>query len=111
MIFAHIEDCISCALQAPICSEVNRSHEGDITYFDLLGGRDDATLNDALNVYDLSEGSHLVPLVAVINLVRDANGNKTIVWHSWEGIIGLSSLDSWINDALAHYGSVYKGGI
>jgi hypothetical protein len=103
MIFAHIEDCMACAVQAPTCSEVNRSHNGNITYFDLLGGRDDVALNDALNAYDPSGGSQLVPLVVVINEIRDANGNSLIVWHSWEGIVSLSLLDSWVNDALAHH--------
>jgi hypothetical protein len=60
MIFGHIEDCIACAVQAPICSEVNLSHEGNITYFDLLGGRDEAILAEALSVYDPSDGPHLV---------------------------------------------------
>jgi hypothetical protein len=103
LIFAHIEGCVACAVQEPICYEVNRSHEGNITYFDLLEGRDSAALSDAMNAYDPSGGSHLVPLVAVINQVRGADGNTTIVWHSWEGIISLPSLESWINDALAHH--------
>ena len=103
MIFGHIDDCIACQVQAPICSEVNRSHGGNIAYFDLLGGRDEATLTEAINVYDPSGGSHLVPLVVVINQVLDANGNRIILWHAWEGIVSLTSLNSWIDDALVHH--------
>lgn len=103
LIFAHIEGCMACAIQEPICVEVNGSHEGNVTYFDLLGGRDDSALNDVMYAYDPSGGSHLVPLVVVINQVDDGIGNAKVVWHSWEGIISLASLDSWINDALAHH--------
>jgi hypothetical protein len=103
MIFAHIEGCMACAVQEPICVEVNGSHEGNLTYFDLLGGRDDAALNEALSVYDPSGGSHLVPLVVVINQIRSDDGNTTVVWHSWEGIVSLTLLNSWINDAIAHH--------
>jgi hypothetical protein len=103
LIFAHIEGCMACAIQEPICVKVNGSHEGNLTYFDLLGGRNDLALNEALDAYDPSGGSHLVPLVVVINQVQDGNGSAKVVWHSWEGIISLASLDSWINDALAHH--------
>jgi hypothetical protein len=103
LVFAHIENCMACAVQEPICAEVNGTHQGNITYFDLLGGRDDMALNAALDAYDPSGGSHLVPLVVVINQVRDADGSAKVVWHSWEGIISKDSLNSWVDDALAHH--------
>ncbi len=105
MILVHIEDCMACAVQAPICSEINKSNYGNITYFDLLGGRDGGLSDEALNVYDPSGGSRLVPLVVVINQVLDAEGNRLVLWHSWEGIVGLPYLESWIDDSLAHHQS------
>jgi hypothetical protein len=103
MIFVHIENCMACAVQAPICSAVNDTYIGQITYFDLLAGRDDGPVDEALLTYDPSGGSQLVPLVVVINQVQDADGNRQVLWHSWEGIVSLPYLDSWINDSVAHH--------
>jgi hypothetical protein len=103
LIFVHLEDCMACAVQAPICSAVNESFKGQITYYDLLGGRDTTSLYEALGSYDPTGGSQLVPLTVVVNQVIDSKGSTVILWHSWEGIISEPSLDSWMSDSLSHY--------
>lgn len=102
MILDHSEGCSPCITQGAICSAVYSANP-DITYFDLSSGTDEPEASEAFAAYDPSGGIHYVPLTIVLTIVSDPAGGTAIGWHSWEGVIDLTSLSSWIADAKSHY--------
>jgi hypothetical protein len=103
MILVHQEGCVGCALQLPICNDVNASHPGNLTYVTLLDGRDDLKLSECITTYDPDGAAHYVPLTILVTLRSDAQGNDIIAWHSWEGVISEAELTSWVDDTIDHW--------
>jgi hypothetical protein len=102
MILVHQEGCIGCSYQEPICDKLASQHTQNLTYFSLLGGRDDQRISQAIAAYDPDGGAHYVPLTVVIT--ERAVGNGTIIaFHSWEGVIGEQALNSWLIDAIGNF--------
>jgi hypothetical protein len=79
-----------------------RDHSGNLSYFSLLGGRDDQRITDAIGAYDPDGGAHYVPLTVIIT-ERTVGGASVTAFHSWEGTIRSEALDSWIMDAIDHF--------
>lgn len=100
MLLVHQEGCAACAIQLPICLNVYESHSGNLTYLDILGGRDSQRLNDCIVTYDPDDGTHYVPLTILVTKMVDASGNTVIAWHSWEDVIKTTELTSWVEDAI-----------
>lgn len=102
LVFAHSEGCYPCVQQTGICESAYHSHP-DLLYFDLLSGTDEPDASEAFAAYDPNDGVHYVPLTIVITKAMDGPGNEVIAWHSWEGVVDLTTLTSWIEDAQSYY--------
>ena len=102
MILVHQEGCVGCSFQEPVCDQLAATHAGNLTYFSLLGGRDDQRLMETIGVYDPDGGTHYVPLTVVITARAVGNGT-VIAFHSWEGVIRSEALNSWLVDAIDHF--------
>ena len=102
LIFDHSEGCYPCIQQTEICESVDASHP-DLQYFDLLAGTDEPPSSQAFAAYDPNGGVHYVPLTVVVTRALDGFGNEVVAWHSWEGVVDLVTLTSWIEDAQSFY--------
>lgn len=102
LIFDHSEGCYPCIQQTEICESVDASHP-ELQYFDLLAGTDEPSSSQAFAAYDPNGGVHYVPLTIVVTKAVDGFGNEVIGWHSWEGVVDLVTLTSWIQDAQSFY--------
>ncbi len=102
MILVHQEGCVGCAFQEPVCDRLGADHADNLTYFSLLGGRDDQRLMEAMGAYDPDGGTHYVPLTILVT-ERTAGNSTVIAFHSWEGAIRSEALNSWLVDAIDHF--------
>ena len=98
LILDHSEGCYPCIQQTQICESVYASHP-ELQYFDLLSGTDEPSASQAFAAYDPNGGVHYVPLTIVVTKAQDDLGNTVVAWHSWEGVVDLVTLTSWIQDA------------
>lgn len=103
MILAHTEGCYPCAVQTDICGSVNNSYKGSITYYELIAGTNEPQATEAFTSYDPTGAPYYVPQTIILTMVKDANGNKTIGGHSWEGVVDEVALKSWIDDAISYH--------
>ena len=102
LIFDHSEGCYPCVQQSEICESIYSSHP-ELRYFDLLSGADEPSSTQSFEAYDPNGGVHYVPLTIVVTKATDEYGNEVIAWHSWEGVVDLVTLTSWIQDAQSFY--------
>lgn len=102
LILDHSEGCYPCIQQTGICESVYASHP-ELQYFDLSSGTDEPYASEAFSAYDPNGGVHYVPLTIVVTRAEDGLGNAVLVWHSWEGVVDLVTLTSWIQDAQSYY--------
>lgn len=102
LIFDHSEGCYPCIQQTEICESVDALHP-ELQYFDLLAGTDEPLSSQAFAAYDPNGGVHYVPLTIVVTKAVDGLSNEVIAWHSWEGVVDLVTLTSWIEDAQSFY--------
>jgi hypothetical protein len=102
LIFGHSEGCYPCTQQNEICQSVRASYPS-LQFLDLLAGSDEPQASQAFAAYDPNGGVNYVPLTVVITKALDGYGNEVIVWHSWEGVVDLVTLTSWIQDSLSFY--------
>jgi hypothetical protein len=103
LVFDHSEGCYPCIQQAEICESVCISHP-ELQYFDLLSGTDEPSSSQTFAAYDPNGGVHYVPLTVVVTTAVDSLGNEFVAWHSWEGVVDLVTLTSWIQDAQSYEG-------
>jgi len=103
MILSHSELCIPCKNMVMYCDNIYDDHAGSMSYFDLLHGTDEPRASDALSIYDPNPEPNYVPLTIVLTKVMDANGSAVVAWHSWEGEVVQSTLDSWVHQAIKYY--------
>ena len=102
LILDHSEGCYPCIQQTGICESVYATHP-ELQYFDLSSGTDEPEASQAFAAYDPNGGAHYVPLTIVVTKAEDDFGNEVIAWHSWEGVVDLVTLTSWIQDAQSYY--------
>jgi hypothetical protein len=102
LILDHSEGCYPCIQQIQICESVYASYP-ELQYFDLSSGTDEPAASQAFAAYDPNGGVHYVPLTIVVTKAQDDLGNPVIAWHSWEGVVDLVTLTSWIQDAQSYY--------
>ncbi|MBE0518203.1 MAG: Ig-like domain-containing protein [Thermoplasmata archaeon] len=102
LILDHSEGCYPCIQQTQICESVDASHP-ELQYFDLLSGTDEPSASQAFTAYDPNGATHYVPLTIVVTKAVDNLGNAVVAWHSWEGVVDLITLTSWIQDAQSYY--------
>lgn len=102
MILVHQEGCIGCSFQEPVCDQLASAYAENMTYFSLLGGRDDQRSMEAVGAYDPDGGTPHVPMTVVIT-ERTVGNSTVIAFHSWEGVIRSEALNSWLVDAMDHF--------
>ena len=102
LIFGHSEGCYPCTQQNEICESVYASHPS-LQYLDLLSGTDEPQSSQAFAAYDPNGGVNYVPLTVIVTRALDDYGEEVIAWHSWEGVVDLVTLTSWIEDAESFY--------
>lgn len=102
LIFVHSEGCYPCVEQTQICESVYTSHP-ELRYFDLLSGTDEPSASQAFAAYDPNGDIHYVPLTIVVTKANDDLGNVVVAWHSWEGVVDLDTLTSWIQNAESYH--------
>lgn len=102
LIFDHSEGCYPCIQQTDICESAYASNPG-LQYLDLLAGTDEPHSSQAFTVYDPNGGIHYVPLTILVTKADDGLGNEIVIWHSWEGVVDLVTLNSWIGDAQSYH--------
>jgi len=103
MILSHSELCIPCKHMVVFCNDTYKDHSGSMSYFNLLHGTDEPQASDTLSIYDPNPEPNYVPLTVVLTKVAGADGNIAIAWHSWEGEVAESTLDSWVHQAIKYY--------
>lgn len=102
LILDHSEGCYPCVQQMDICQSAYASNP-ELQYFDVLSGTDEPEASEAFAAYDPDDGMHYVPLTILVTRALDGSGGEVIAWHSWEGVVDLITLTSWIDDARSHY--------
>ncbi|GEM_PF-1190111 len=102
MILDHSEGCYPCVQQTGICESVYASYP-ELQYFDTLSGTDEPDASEAFAAYDPSGDIHYVPLTIIVTKAVDSFGNEVVAWHSWEGVVDVVTLTSWVQDAQSYY--------
>lgn len=103
MILIHQEGCVGCAIQLPICNDINSTHPNNLTYISLSSELEYERVHDSILTYDPNGNAHYVPLTIIVTQRTDGNGQTVIAWHSWEGVVTQSELTSWIDDAIDNW--------
>jgi len=106
----HCTGCIGCAAQAERVIALGEIYGEDAVFYDLDNpweGYGVATEDikekfyDAF-YYDPNGGSNVIATTGVFTLVNDG-GEVKIGWHSWEGNVGDSEMESWVKDIIYYY--------
>lgn len=103
MILTHQEGCVGCAIQLPICNDINSTHVDNLTYIRLSSELEYERVYDCIMTYDPDGNAHYVPLTVVVTQRMDGDGRTVIAWHAWEGVVAQAELTSWIDDAIDHW--------
>ncbi len=101
LLYVHL-NCDYCIPQTEAIEEVMQDYADNVTFFDLAGDGSDKRATEAI-VYDPNGGKALVPLTVLVTLVKDANGDVVVGWHSSEDVTGADWLRSYISDAIELY--------
>ena len=54
-------------------------------------------------MYDPDDAQNYIALTGVFTKMKDNSGINKITWHSWEGDMDKSVIESWVKDAIYHY--------
>jgi hypothetical protein len=100
----HRTGCASCTPQAERVIALGEKYTGNVTTYDLdlTSGGDTEQRGYAAFVYDPTGPPGYIALTGLFTLVKD-NGKVTYGWHSWEGDVANSEMETWIKDAIYYY--------
>jgi len=106
----HRTGCYGCTAQADRVKALGETYAEDAVFYDLddpYPGYGDSTADilekyNAAFDYDPNGGSHYIALTGVFTLVNDG-GEVKIGWHSWEGDVSDSEMESWVKDIIYYY--------
>ena len=104
LILDHSVGCAPCIQMTAICEAVAPGHSSEMAYLDLTSGTNEPQASEVFAAYDPTGGVNYIPLTVIVTIVKDTTGNVAIGWHSWEGVVDQTTLESWISDALSYYG-------
>jgi len=106
----HCTGCVGCSAQAERVKALGEKYAEDAVFYDLddpYPGYGVATedikkkFNEGF-YYDPNGGTNYIALTGVFTLVNDG-GEVKIGWHSWEGDVGDSEMESWVKDIIYYY--------
>ncbi len=100
----HATGCVGCQAQADRVIMFGEKYEGQLVFWDLdfARGGDVEQKSYEAYVYDPDGYPGYIALTGIITLVKD-QGKVTYGWHSWEGNVGDSDMETWIQDAIYYY--------
>ena len=106
----HRTGCVGCSAQAERVKALGEKYAEDAVFYDLddpYPGYGDSTADilekyNAAFDYDPDGGTHYIALTGVFTLVNDG-GEVKIGWHSWEGDVGDTEMESWVKDIIYYY--------
>ena len=106
----HRTGCVGCAAQADRVKVLGEKYAEYAVFYDLddpYPGYEESPAdilekyNEAFD-YDPDGGTHYIALTGVFTLVND-EGEVKIGWHSWEGNVDDSEMESWVRDIIYYY--------
>jgi len=106
----HCTGCYGCTAQADRVKALGETYGEDAVFYDLddpYPGYGVATadikkkFNEAF-YYDPNGGTNYIALTGVFTLIKD-EGEVKIGWHSWEGDVGDTEMESWVKDIIYYY--------
>jgi len=106
----HRTGCYGCSAQADRVIALGEKYSEDAIFFDLdypytqYGTATEDILNKFYEAfyYDPNGGSNVIATTGVFTNVNDG-GELKIGWHSWEGNVGDSEMESWVKDIIYYY--------
>jgi len=106
----HRTGCYGCTAQADRVKALGEKYADDAVFYDLDDpypsyGNSPKDILDKYNeafYYDPDGGTHYIALTGVFTLVND-EGEVKVGWHSWEGDVGDSEMESWVKDIIYYY--------
>ncbi len=103
--------CTWCAPQAErVIALAEKYKKENLVFYDLdidQGGDLEMKGYDSL-IYDPDGAPHYIALTGIITLI-EKDGSKQYAWHSWEGDMTESEIESWMKDAM-YYHHINSGG-
>ncbi len=104
----HRTGCASCTPQADRVKVLRETYGEDAVFYDLDDNYDGSAPEDILQkyheafYYDPNGSPNYIALTGIFTLIKEGNEVK-IGWHSWEGNVGDSEMESWIQDCIYYY--------
>jgi len=104
----HRTGCASCTPQADHVKALRETYGKDAVFYDLDDNYDGSATEDILQkyheafYYDPDGSPNYIALTGIFTLIKEGNEVK-IGWHSWEGNVGDSEMESWIKDCIYYY--------
>ncbi len=106
----HRTGCYGCSAQADRVIALGEKYSEDVIFYDLdypytqYGTATEDILNKFYEAfyYDPNGGSNVIATTGVFTLVNDG-GEVKIGWHSWEGNVEDSEMESWVKDIIYYY--------
>ena len=104
----HRTGCASCTPQADRVKAFRETYGEDVIFYDLDDDYAGTATADILQkyhegfYYDPNGSPNYIALTGVFTLVKDGTEVK-IGWHSWEGNVADSDMESWIKDCIYYY--------
>jgi hypothetical protein len=100
----HKTGCVTCQPQADRVLSLGEKYEDCLVCYDLdltLGGDTEQKGYDAY-IYDPVGPPGYIALTGIFTLV-EKNGKVEYGWHSWEGDVPKSEIETWVKDGIYYY--------
>ena len=104
----HRTGCAPCTPQADRVKALRETYGEDAVFYDLDDHYDGSATEDILQkyneafYYDPNGEPNYIALTGVFTLINDGREVK-IGWHSWEGNVEDSEMETWIKDCIYYY--------
>ena len=105
LIVIHKTGCGPCTPQSIRAGELGEKYSNDLIFHDLDLVDGSSTYDRGMEtfMYDPDDAQSYIALTVVLTLITDDSGKVSIAWHSWEGDMDKSELESWVIDGINHY--------
>ena len=101
----HKTGCVTCQPQAEKSNQIAQEYPNDLIFYDLDVADGSSTYDRGMEAffYDPNDAQNYIALTALFTHIKDGSGTLSIGWHSWEGDMDKSLLESWVKDAIYYY--------
>ena len=105
LIVVHKTGCGPCTPQAEKSGEIAEKYPDDLIFYDLDVVDGSETYNKGMEIfmYDPDDAQNYIALTVVLTQIKDDSNKVSITWHSWEGDMEKSVLESWVKDGIYYY--------